>query len=750
MPTPVGVADAGRAHRALEHLGIPLVYFLLAVVLTYPVVLAPRQWIPMDPQIEGWFPGDGDPWHYLWGFWYVGRALATFPPPLLWTDLVFFPTGFDIPFLPGVGLILGPAALLQSALGVVLTYNLLWWLSFALAGYAMYLFARHLVGERVVAFVCGGLFTFSSYRLIHSVEHLPILMASFLVPLFALALLRTVRQPTIGRHVVCALVLATSTGISWYCTITLLLYLGIAVLVLSWQHGLGALRAARVVPALVGLVVFVLAASPFALPLILSSARDSIVNRPLGDASTYSADLLAFFVPSPRNPLLGTLTAPLYEHFTGNPYEQTVYLGYVLLALAVLGVVSSARAKTGLFVVGAATAFVLALGPFLHVAGRSRFEIEGEVLSVPLPYLLLRHIPFVRGARVPSRFTELLVFSLIVLAGYGLVKACSRFSVVGKAWFAAAVFAAALLETTLLPFPVASARAPAIYSEIGRSPETGTVLELPLDWHIIKYHYYQTIHGKRMLIGHPVRPREKYETYPSGIPLIPFLRDPKLLLDRPDPADARRDAGRLTAFFQIRYIVIHGEYLDPRVFERLDRFIADNFPHASRQVDGTVVAYRLRPWPDPADRLWPERYFIDFGDPRREFALLTGWAREERWGDGGLTVQWANDRESSLVVFLGAPVDRVLEVRMRPLPYPGSPPQTVSIDVNGARRITLVLDPEWAVYRIPVRASSFRSGLNTVTFRYGYAIAPASVIPGNADTRTLAVAFDYLALTPGQ
>jgi hypothetical protein len=746
MPTPVGGGNAGRAHRALEHLGIALVYFLLAVVLTYPVVLAPRQWIPMDPQIQGWFPGDGDPWQYLWGFWYVARAFSTFPPPLLWTDLVFFPIGFDIPFLPGVGLVLGPAALLQSALGVVLTYNVLWWFSFALAGSAMYLFARHLGTERVVAFVCGGLFTFSTYRLIHSVEHLPILLASFLVPLFALTLLQAGRQPTIGRHVLCALVLAASTGISWYCTITLLLYLGLAVLLVAWQYGVGA--SVRVVPALVGLVVFVLAASPFALPLILSPARDSIVNRPLTDASQLSADLLAFFVPSPRNPLFGKLTGSLYERFTGNPYEQTVYLGYVLLALAALGLVTSARGKTRLFVVAGAVAFVLALGPFLHVAGHSRFAIEGETVSVPLPYLLLRYIPFVRGARVPSRFTELLVFALIVLAAYGLTKACARFSARGKVGFAAAVFAAALLETTLLPYPVASARAPAIYTEIGRSPDMSTVLELPLDWHIVKYHYYQTIHGKRMLIGHPVRPREKYETYPSGIPLISFLREPKLLLDRPDPAEARRDAARLAAFFQIRYVVIHGEYLDPPVFERLDRFIADNFPHASRHAEGTVVTYRLGPPPAPGGPLWPERYVIDFGDPRREFALLTGWGREEQWGDG--TVQWSNDRESSLVVFLGAPVDRVLEVRLRPFDYPGSPPQTVSIAVNGTRRHTLVLDPAWAVYRIPVQASFFRRGLNTFTFTYGYAVEPARVIPGNADTRMLAVAFDYLALTPGQ
>lgn len=714
-------------------------YFVLAIVLTYPVILAPHQSIPMDPQIEGWFPGDGDPWHYVWGIWYVGKAFSTFPPPLLWTDLVFFPIGFDIPFLPGVGLILGPGALLQSVFGLVLTYNLLWWLSFSLAGYATYLLARHLVADRIVAFVCGCLFAFSSYRLIHSVEHLPILMASFLVPSFALAFLRAARQPTSGRYAWCALVLAASAGISWYCTVTLLVFLGISVLVLWWQSGLGAVRAVRVVPIVAGLVVFAVAVSPFVLPLIISPARDSIVDRPLVEFSDYSADLLAFFVPSPRNPLFGRLTASLYERFTGNPYEQTVYLGYVLMALAALGVLTTTRAATRLFRVSAAAAFVLALGPFLHVAG--------EVSRVPLPYLLLRYVPFVRGARVPSRFAELLLLSLIVLAAYGLAKACARVGGRGRAWLAVAVLVAALLETTLAPLPVVSARAPAVYAEIGRSPEASTVLELPFDVRIIKYHYYQTIHGKRMLGGNPVRPRQKYAAYPQGIPLMPLLREPKLLLDQPDPADARRDAERLAAFFEVRHVVIHGEYLDPPVFRRLDRFVADNFPYASRRVDGTVVTYGLRR-PDPA--LWPERYVIDFGSAQREFALLVGWSSNEQWGPGGPTMQWTNDRESFLMLSLREPVDRVLEVRMRPIVYPGSPLQTVSLEVNGTFRAKLVLDPEWAVYRVTLPATSFRSGLNTLTFRYGYAIVPASVIPGTSDERTLAVAFDTLELKPAR
>jgi hypothetical protein len=729
-------------------MGILAGYLVLAIVLTYPVVLAPHRWIPMDPQIKGWFPGDGDPWHYLWGSWYVARALTTFPPPLLWTDLVFFPLGFDIPFLPGVGLILGPAALLQTVFGLTLTYNLLWWVSFALAGYAMYLLVRHLLGDRIAAFVCGALFTFSSYRLIHSVEHLPILMASFLVPLWALTLSQVARRPTIGRAAACALVLAASTGISWYCTVSLLVYLGLVVLVSLWRGGFRWLRAIPPVPVVAGLAVAALATSPFVLPLILSPARDSIVNRPLIESSEYSADLLAFFVPSPRNPSFGGLTGRLYERFTGNPYEQTVYLGYVLLALAVVGVVSTARATTRVFRVVALTAFVLALGPFLHVAGAFRFETDGEVLSLPLPYLILRHVPFVKGARVPSRFVELVLLALIVLAGFGLARVSARLTTRGKVGLAAVVMVGATLETTLVPLPVVSTRVPAVYADMRRSAGPGTVLELPLDQRIIKYHYYQTVHGQPMVVGNPVRPRQKYAAYPSGVPLIPYLSEPTRLLDVPDPVSARRDAARLADFFEIRHVVIHGEYLDPRVFQRLDRFVADNFPHAWRRVEGTVVAYGLRR-PDAGETLWPDRYVVDFGDPHREFALLTGWSIDERWGEAP-TIQWTSDRESSAVVPLGAPVDRVLEVRVRPLSYPGSPPQTVRVDVNGRRLGTLTLGPEWTVYRMPVPAASLQRGRNTVTFTYGYALAPASIVPGNTDTRTLAVAFDYLSLVPAR
>jgi hypothetical protein len=737
-------ASSKRFSAPLEHVVVLACYLVSTLLMTLPVALSLGSAIPIDHQIKDWYPGDGDPWHYLWGFWYFTRAFTTFPPHPFWTDLVFYPIGFQIPFLTGVGAILLPAALLAPVLGLTLTYNVLWLLSFVLAGYTMYLLARELFHDRLVAFFCGHLFMFSSYRMIHAREHLPLLLASFLVPVFVLSLSRAIARPTTGRCAVPALVLAISAGISWYCTIALAIYLAVFVVVVLRDRRLRASSRPPARAVAVAVVVVAVAAAPFVLPMAVSPVRDNILIRTLRESTWFSADLLAFFVPSPANPVFGKLTAAIYEHFTGNPYEQTVYLGYVLLGLALWGVLRASRGQTRLFVAVAATFFVLALGPFLHVDGRYQFPVDGETVSVPLPYLLLRYVPFVNGMRVPSRFTEVLVVALTILAGYGLVAIRAR--VANPRWRAALVglmLVASAVELAAAPFPVLSTRVPQIYSDIRAIRGSFMVLELPLDWHIIKYHYYQTVHGKRLLVGHPVRSRDKYSEYPLGVPLVPLLREPRRLLEPRSSVDDRRDAERLVQFFDIRYIVIHRAYLNGPVFEALDRFIAASFPHDGRWTDGDVVAYSVKR-AAVAGALWPEDYTIDFGAPARQFAVLTGWAMDEREGD--MTFQWSNDDESSMYLYLQEPLGRVLEARLRPLTYDGAPRQTVSVYVNGAFRDRLTLDPGWAQYRLDIPAGALRPGVNEITFKYGYAVQPAKVLAGNPDTRRLAVAFDYVAL----
>jgi len=138
-----------------------------------------------------------------------------------------------------------------------------------------------------------------------------------------------------------------------------------------------------------------------------------------------------------------------------------------LLALALVGVLRSSVGEDRLFTVAAVTFFVLALGPFC-TSRPVPFTLDGEMLSVPC-LLVLHYIPLLNGVRVPSRFTELLVFSLAVLAGYGLAAICARLE--APRWRAALVgmlLVGGAVELAAAPFPVASAKAPRVYSESAR------------------------------------------------------------------------------------------------------------------------------------------------------------------------------------------------------------------------------------------------------------------------------------------
>jgi hypothetical protein len=479
------------------------------------------------------------------------------------------------------------------------------------------------------------------------------------------------------------------------------------------------------------------------LPLLISPAADSIVTRQLTESSVYSADLLAFFTPGPRNPLFGRFVGPIYERFTGNPTSRPSISGTHCSALALFGAFRSAGDKARFFRVVAVIYFVLALGPFLHVGGRYQFPVGGEVVSIPLPYLLLHYIPFVNGVRVPSRFTEVLVFALAALAGYGLSAIRSRLAT--ARWRAALIgvlLVGVTIESAAAPIPLISGHAPRVYSEIATPRESFMVLELPLDWRIIKYHYYQTIHEQRMLVGHPVRLREKYSTYPAGLPLIPLLRDPKLLLDGPAPADARRDAERLAAFFGVRYVIIHGEYLDRTVFETLDRFVADHFPHEGRRVDGRVVMYTLKS-PAPQGTLWPETTASTSGLRIAHLPFSSGG----RGANGGARRQVSGRMTASR--------RSTFTWRSRP---------TASSRCDCGRWPTRAPPPDRrrVCQRDASRSACARTGVGTVRADASREPVPPRAERGDLpvwlcdrarqghsrehDTRTLAVAFDYVAL----
>ena len=121
-----------------------------------------------------------------------------------------------------------------------------------------------------------------------------------------------------------------------------------------------------------------------------------------GFADLFSADLAGYALPTQLHPLLGGLirawsrlgAAARWQPFPVNKGQQ-IYLGYVALALAVLGSWRGRRrGETWFWVASALLFFLLTLGPSLRVAGHDT--------GIPLPFRLMEARRSSRATATPA------------------------------------------------------------------------------------------------------------------------------------------------------------------------------------------------------------------------------------------------------------------------------------------------------------------------------------------------------------
>jgi hypothetical protein len=132
----------------------------------------------------------------------------------------------------------------------------------------------------------------------------------------------------------------------------------------------------------------------------------------------------------------------------------------------------------------------------------------------------------------------------------------------------------------------------------------------------------------------------------------------------------------------------------------------------------------------------PERVRVDFDDGSRD--LLSGWSKREQ--DHTFAI--------APTARVRAPVSgrrhRVIVFRCFPALYPSAPHQTVSVFVNTRAAGTVTLSPGWGLYGVFAPADTWQEHDNVITLDFAYTFVPAEREPGSTDTRTLAVAFDYV------
>lgn len=696
-----------------RHLSILAGYLLLGLLLTYPLIFHFGSHVPGD--------GGDDP-AIAWNLWWVKHALLSLRANPFACDYMFYPLGVNLAFYTLTVLNAALSLPLQLLWGVVPASNAALLSSFVLGGYGAFLLSAYVLRgcgglkSALAPFLAGLFYAFASSKMFYAALGQFNIASSQWVPFYILFLIKTCRETGRLRH---ALLAALFFTFQVWAEMTHASFLAIfTLLYLAYELPETARREVVRRLAILALVALLGLAPILAQMLPDMQTEGDFFVEGSGFAESFSADLFGFLLPTVHHPLLGGLIA--HSGIQGYDKGQHIYLGYTLLALALLGLLAHRRERTALFWALAALAFTaLSLGPTLR--------FNGADSGLPGPFLLVSELPFFKGNRYPSRYSVLLVLSLAILAAYGLEWLRPKLARGGTA-LSLLLGLAYLFEHLSAPLPISDLRVPPVYGEIAADSADFAVLDLPLAWRngfrvtgtlhpaFMYDQFYQTVHQKPILGGNTSRNPEFKFQYFTEAPILNSI----VALEtghEMDEATIRGDkaiAADFVRLLNIRYILVHRlNSSDPAVTpEALIPYVEEVFPARRFYDDGQTVAYRV----DLPEL--PDRAAIEPGDDLLRLKLGEGWSLP-----GGSGPLWAQRREVRLFVTLNG---RAQKVTMRA--YAPAAGQTMSVFANGGLVARLSLSEKWGDYEWTIPAGSARPGLNELRLRFdGDPTDPAKV-----------------------
>lgn len=753
-------------------------YALLATAMTWPLAA----------HLSTHVPGTGswafDESTFIWNMWWFKFSLLDLGQSPLHTDFIFYPLGIDLVtytfnfFNAALGL-----PLQLGGLELALSSNLVILFAFISSAFGGYLLMLDLLAgrrqshsaNRIAAFVAGSVYAFAASRMIYAALGHYNLLTVQAFPFYALFLHRTLRRSGLLNPILAGLFAAFGLLADMQLGVLLAFYTVLAVVFTVpdfRRHRARKSHPASLPRTVARLAVVSLTAAivsaPVLVPNLLAFRTGGFELQGWGEGLKLSADLVGWFTPTALHPLLGPGNWPAHLRAVvegKGPFGDvnTVFLGFGILALSVLGaVVAWRRARSWAW--GAIVFAVLTLGPVLQIKGKYLFPLNNlfreqgipQDVAIPLPFALLHYIPFVKANRVPNRFSVVLTLALAVLIGFGAAWLIAR--VRRGEWqgvLGAALLVVVLFDQASMPLPLTDARVPSPYEVVAHEPGDFAVLHIPLGWRNsfgtrgaerTQLQYYQSYHRKRMLAGNTSRNADFKFDYFTRIPLIRALIE-KELYREPDEdtlARAREQASELVALYDIRFLIVHDPL--PYRYPELDttgptRDLALSLlPVEAEPVaegEGAAV-YRMRV---PA---LPDPLHVDLGEWRAWPYRGEGWEEDEEVF--GVTANWVLGTRAELLFPVRDPAEgRTIQVAIAPFAYPAARPQTVRPALNG-REIgpPVTLKDGWQTVELALPAEGLRAGVNTLTLIFDHATAPAEVAPGDgADTRPLAAAVDW-------
>jgi hypothetical protein len=680
-------------------------YLLLTLLLTYPLGLKIATHIP---------GGSFDALQNVWNLWWFKYAAVDLHSNPFYTNLIYHPVGVSLlfhTFNPFNAILSMP---LQMMFGLTVSYNMIILFAFVAAGYGAYLLAKYVTQNAAAAFIGGVIFTFSPSHFAHMAGgHLQVLSIEW-IPFYVLFFLKTIRESKKTNAFLAAFFFLLTLLCDFYYALYLACFSALYLCYQLWTskgklYGRGLML--RLIILAIATTVLI---APVALPMLTElkyhtqpSARNTMES---------SADLLGFVTPSTLHPLWGALAQNIASKFTGNTAENTVFLGYTALLVAVYSFLRVKESDVRFWVFVTLFFIILSLGPVLHILGGTEFTAFN--IRIPLPYLIL--YPLFSFTRVPARLIVMVMLSLSMVVAYGLKSLSKSFPShrhLSKA-IIIPVFCAIIFEYVSFPLPLGKMAVPKMYYQIASEEGDFALVELPREYcyaqcQVSEYQYYQTAHKKKLIGGYIARNPSYALDFVYHTPVIRELNFPEL---PPDilGQDLSEVGPSVLNYYDVRYIILHRNYMTAEMFRRVDGFIEDVLRLPRDYQDANIRRYRV----------------IETDSPVVFLTLGNNWHGVEMWD--GVPTRWMSNKAT---LFAIAPKPTEAKISFSAKSFQTE--RALEIFLNGRLLDTYPINEAGKSISIPV---NLLGGENVFTF----SIPEGSIQPLGSGGRS--IAFQEIAL----
>ncbi len=567
-----------RKIQIIYELGI---VFFLFVLLTFIITF------PLGIHLSSYLSSSHDTFANLWYFWWFKQALIQLHQLPLFTQFLYFPHGttlffetswiHDLMILPFI-----------ICCGSITAFNILIFINFALTGTGFYLFIKELTNHRWSAFLGAFVFTFSTFRL-YKIQsgHIDLLSTEWL-GFYLFFLFRWARTQKSLYGLLAGIFLGL-TAYTEYRIFIFVLLMNLPLFVFFTRKSLYNLR-------LLSLLKLTLAIFICVVPLLILHSSYLLTVQKIQTKDiieeNLTPDVLQFFLPN----LTKIWIPKFFDEKLQHTENEAVYLGIILLLLAIIGLVSlhrdqHERVLKSIWFSITILFFVITLGPAPKFAG---IKILPSFLW---PYNIFLHLPILSFLRVPSRFIVIVQIGIALFVAYGFRHLYQLKPLKHSRVFVVVCCLLLFAEKLLFPFTFEEVYVPSLYASLERDSGHYTVLELqfgfldgmykPVGTFDPRVLFRQTIHKKYLITGYlSLTPRAVWEAYTADPTLakviecqenhcVNFLPEEKL---------------KLLNYYQVRYLVFFP-------FEGRDRliyFFKSNFENLSLVTsDEVTVIYRL-------------------------------------------------------------------------------------------------------------------------------------------------------------